>query len=256
MRGPRGRLGHSFYATPWLIVTLAALILGTPLAMRHGTFARTPDQPQVRHAAIAPGSPAIEGMARILDGDTIEISGQRIRLEGIDAPEGSQTCARAGGGTWRCGMEASNALRKLIGRQSVRCENRGSDSYGRVLGICFVGATDINAEMVRAGFAWAFVKYSRTYVAEEADARGRGAGIWQAPPTTAWDYRAGRWAVADRAASNDCPIKGNITSNGRIYHMPWSPWYEKVRIDAAKGERWFCSEREAVAAGWRPVHVN
>ena len=195
-------------------------------------------------------------MARVLDGDTIEISGQRIRLEGIDAPEGSQTCARAGGGTWRCGQEASNALQKLIGRQSVRCEGRGSDSYGRVLGICFVGATDINAEMVRRGFAWAFVKYSRTYVTEEPDARTRGAGIWQAPTMTAWEYRAGRWAVADRAVPGDCPIKGNITSSGRIYHMPWSPWYERVRVDTAKGERWFCTEREALAAGWRPVRAN
>ena len=64
MRGPRGRLGHSFYPTPWVIVTLVALVLGTPLALRSGTFARTPDQPQVRHAAAIPGSPAIEGMAR------------------------------------------------------------------------------------------------------------------------------------------------------------------------------------------------
>jgi endonuclease YncB( thermonuclease family) len=239
-----------------VIVTLAALVLGTPLAVRNGTLARTPDQPQAHRASAVPGSSAIEGMPRVLDGDTIEISGQRIRLEGIDAPEGSQTCARVGGGTWRCGQEASDALQKLIGRQSVRCEGQGSDSYGRVLGICFVGATDINAEMVRLGFAWAFVKYSRTYVSEEADARSRGAGIWQAPTMTAWDFRAGKWAVADQAVDGDCPIKGNITSNGRIYHMPWSPWYEKVRIDKSKGERWFCTEREAVAAGWRPVHVN
>ena len=51
-------------------------------------------------------------------------------------------------------------------------------------------------------------------------------------------------------------IKGNITDNGRIYHMPWSPWYGKVRIDPARGERWFCNENEAMAAGWRPVRVN
>ena len=255
MRGPRGRLGPSFYATPWLIVTLAALILATPVAMRSGTFARTPDHP-TREAAAVPGLPGIQGLARVLDGDTIEISGRRIRFEGIDAPEGSQTCARAGGGNWRCGQEASNALQKLIDRQSVRCESRGSDSYGRILGICFVGTTDINAEMVRLGFAWAFVKYSRTYVTQETDARGRGAGIWQAPTMTAWDYRAGRWTAADQAVPGDCPIKGNITSGGRIYHMPWSPWYEKVRVDTAKGERWFCTEREALTAGWRPVRVN
>jgi hypothetical protein len=51
-------------------------------------------------------------------------------------------------------------------------------------------------------------------------------------------------------------IKGNITNGGRIYHMPWSPWYEKVRIETTKGERWFCNENEAVAAGWRPVRVH
>jgi len=120
-------------------------------------------------------------------------------------------------------------------------------------------------EMVRRGFAWAFVKYSSAYVAEEAEARTRGVGIWQAPTTTAWDHRAGRWAEArdtesgngaSGTPSRDCVIKGNITSGGRIYHMPWSPWYEKVRIEAAKGERWFCNENEAVAAGWRPVRVN
>jgi endonuclease YncB( thermonuclease family) len=235
---------------------VAALVLAIPLAVRNGTFARTPDQPSFRQGAMLPGSATLEGRAQVLDGDTIDIGSTRIRLEGIDAPEGAQTCPRAGGGTWRCGQEASNALRQLIGRQNVRCQNHGSDSYGRVLGICFVGTTDINAEMVRRGLAWAFVKYSRTYVAEEADARTRGAGIWQAPTVTAWDYRAGKWIVADQAVPGDCPIKGNITSNGRIYHMPWSPWYEKVRIDARKGERWFCTEQEAVAAGWRPVHIN
>ena len=255
MRGRRRPFGPRFHTTPWVIVSLVALLLGTPVALRQGSFARTPDEQAYRAGAL-PQVSGLEGVARVLDGDTIEISGQRVRLEGIDAPEGSQACARAGGGTWRCGQEASNALQKLIGRQSVRCENRGSDSYGRVLGICFVGATDINAEMVRRGFAWAFVKYSRTYVAEEAEARSQGAGIWQAPTMTAWDYRAGRWTTADNAIPGGCPIKGNITSSGRIYHMPWSPWYEKVRIDTAKGERWFCSEREAIAAGWRPVHVN
>jgi endonuclease YncB( thermonuclease family) len=256
MRGLTFRLSRRFYATPWVVVVLAALVLAAPVAMRNATLARTPDQAPLRHGAMLPGAAAVEGRARVLDGDTIEIASTRIRLEGIDAPEGGQTCPRAGGGIWRCGQEAAAELQKLIGRASVRCESRGTDTYGRTLGICFVGATDINAEMIRRGFAWAFVKYSRTYVTEEADARKRGIGIWQAPTTTAWDYRAGRWSTADNAIPGDCPIKGNITSNGRIYHMPWSPWYEKVRIDEGKGERWFCTEREALAAGWRPANIN
>jgi endonuclease YncB( thermonuclease family) len=204
--------------------------------------------------------PSIEGIARVIDGDTIEIAGTRIRLEGIDAPEGDQQCTRAGGGTWRCGQVATGELQRLIGRTPVRCDGRGTDKYGRTLAICFSGETDINAEMVRRGFAWAFVKYSRVYVAEEAEARGRGIGIWQASTMTAWDHRAARWEVAHQSApdapSGDCVIKGNITNSGRIYHMPWSPWYGKVRIDLARGERWFCNENEALAAGWRPVHVN
>ena len=46
-------------------------------------------------------------------------------------------------------------------------------------------------------------------------------------------------------------IKGNVTANGRIYHLPWSPWYNRIRMDGTKGKRWFCSEKEAIAAGWR-----
>jgi endonuclease YncB( thermonuclease family) len=236
---------------------LVALAVAAPLAIRNGTFASTPNTAPAPHRAALQTQSDAHGIARVLDGDTIEISGTRIRLEGIDAPEGDQACAQAGGGTWRCGTAASVELQRLIGRAPVRCESRGTDIYGRMLGICFVGTTDINAEMVGRGYAWAFVKYSRAYVAEEAEARAGGIGIWQAPTTTAWDHRAGRWAAAgENAAPGACPIKGNITSNGHIYHMPWSPWYDKVRIEPKKGERWFCSENEALAAGWRPVRLN
>ena len=60
----------------------------------------------------------------------------------------------------------------------------------------------------------------------------------------------------EQAAPNGCAIKGNVTAHGRIYHMPWSPWYEQVKIEARKGKRWFCSEAEALAAGWRPVAMH
>lgn len=253
MRGPTIRPS----ATRRIPVAVLALALAIPAAIWGGTLASTPGMSPAPYRAAVQGEPAVQGLARVLDGDTIDIAGTRIRLEGIDAPEGGQDCARAGGGTWRCGQAASVELQRLIGRAVVRCESHGTDRYGRMLGICFVGATDINAEMVRRGFAWAFAKYSRAYVAEEADARARNLGIWQAPTTTAWDHRAGRWeAAGSNAPPGSCPIKGNITSSGRIYHMPWSPWYDKVRIEPEKGERWFCTENEAIAAGWRPVRVN
>lgn len=245
-----------------VVAAALAAILAVPAAIWGGLSARTTPAPFASSGAVPDRrGPGVEGVAHVVDGDTIDIGRTRIRLEGIDAPEGGQSCARAGGGTWPCGQAATRELQKLVGRSSIRCARTGTDKYGRMLGVCFVGQTDINAAMVRRGLAWAFVKYSNAYVAEEAEARARRAGIWQAPSTTAWDYRAGKWTAAQGSApadapSGDCIIKGNITASGRIYHMPWSPWYEKVKIEPAKGERWFCNEREAVAAGWRPVRVH
>ena len=138
----------------------------------------------------------------------------------------------------------------------MRCEPRGTDKYGRMLAVCFADERDVNAMMVREGFAWAFVKYSQAYVAEEAQARAEHRGVWQAETEAPWDFRAKKWAGAEQKSPDGCAIKGNVTKNGRIYHMPWSPWYGRIHIDAEKGKRWFCSEAEAIAAGWRPVELH
>lgn len=199
---------------------------------------------------------AISGRARVIDGDTLEIEGRHVRLEGIDAPETGQTCGRRLIGSWNCGAAAAERLANLIAKRAVSCESRGNDKYGRMLGICYVEGRDINAELVREGLAWAFVKYSQTYVRQEAEARARRVGIWQGEAEPAWVYREKRWAGAEQVAPKGCAIKGNVTEHGHIYHMPWSPWYGKVKIEEAKGERWFCSEAEAVAAGWRPASVQ
>ncbi|MCH9809061.1 MAG: thermonuclease family protein [Alphaproteobacteria bacterium] len=203
------------------------------------------------------------GTARVVDGDTIDVAGQRLRLEGIDAPEAGQRCPGryVGGilGPWRCGRAATRALVKLIGSRPVTCESQETDKYDRRIATCFVGGMDINAEMVRRGHAWAFVKYSRTYVKHEADARAAKVGIWASRETAqpAWDYRKRRWAGAEQVAPEGCAIKGNISRKGqRIYHTPWSPWYKKVRVDTRHGERWFCDEAQALAAGWRSARVR
>ena len=210
--------------------------------------------------AHATSSGPISGMARVVDGDTIEVAGTKIRLEGIDAPESGQTCARKWlgivSGTWACGTKAADELTRLVSRQPISCDATGTDKYGRTLAICHAGNVDLNAHMVRQGLAWAFVKYSRRYVPEENAARAEGLGIWQAPTMTAWDFRAGQWQQAAVEAPKGCAIKGNMSKNGQIYHMPWSPWYAKVRMDDAPGKRWFCSEAEAVAAGWRPAQMT
>jgi endonuclease YncB( thermonuclease family) len=198
-------------------------------------------------------SGGMSGLARVIDGDTLDIDGRHVRLEGIDAPEAAQSCGRRLIGTWKCGAAASEALEKLVSKRRVTCESRGTDKYDRVLGVCYVDGVDINARMVREGFAWAFVKYSRSYVQEEAEARLARVGIWQGTAEPAWVFREKQWAGAEQTAPEGCAIKGNVTAHGHIYHMPWSPWYGKVKVDQAKGERWFCSEADARAAGWRPA---
>jgi len=194
------------------------------------------------------------GHAAVIDGDTIRMGATRIRLHGIDAPEAGQTCNARGGGTWPCGREATRALSALLSGHLVHCEALGHDRYGRMIARCSVGGSDVQAEMVRRGLAWAYVKYSSDYVGEEAAARSAHLGIWQAETQPAWDYRATRWALWDAAAPAGCAIKGNVTHDGRrIYHPPWGRDYSKVKMDLTQGKRWFCSEREADAAGWRPA---
>jgi len=198
-------------------------------------------------------SEPIAGEARVIDGDTIQIGETRIRLEGIDAPEAGQTCGRKWVGTWRCGDAATEHVARLVKDQTVRCEPRGTDRYGRYLGVCSTGDVEINADLVRRGLAWAFIKYSRAYVEVEAEARALRIGIWQGDATPPWEYRRRAWDGAADIAPNGCAIKGNVTRNGQIYHMPWSPWYAQIRIEPEKGKRWFCSESDALAAGWRPA---
>lgn len=228
-------------------VRLVALALAGPVGFATALFTGILPVP----AAQGPS-----GRAIVVDGDTIDIGGERIRLEGIDAPEHAQTCGRKWSGTWACGAAATRALASLIGNRRVECDNEGHDKYGRILGLCRVDGRDINAEMVRSGYAWAFVKYSPRYVAEEAEARKAKSGIWQGEAEPAWVYRERKWHVAETAAPSGCAIKGNVTAHGHIYHMPWSPWYAKVKVEPAKGEQWFCSEAEAAKAGFRPVQSH
>lgn len=217
------------------------------------------DRPSARQSTTAVrGHATLTGRADAVDGDTLLVGGIRVRLEGIDAPEAGQSCTDARAHPWDCGGEATRTLARLVAGQIVRCEERGLDKYKRLLGVCRTDSVELNAELVRRGLAWAFVRYSQSYVAVEAEARAGRLGIWSGPAQPAWDYRAERWQKTETGgdAPNGCPIKGNVTANGRIYHLPWSPWYDKVQMGGGHGKRWFCSETDAIAAGWRPAHVN
>lgn len=188
---------------------------------------------------------------QVVDGDTLKIGTVTYRLHGIDTPEPGQRCNEFGGGTWPCGDLATRHLERLIDGAAVACDDRGSDDYDRVIAVCFANTTNINAQLVLDGMAWAFRTYSNDFVPEEGTARQKGVGIWQTPTQTAEDYRRERWTVAEQEAPEGCPIKGNISRNGQIYHAPWSPWYTRTKVSVEQGEQWFCSEREALDAGWR-----
>ncbi len=194
----------------------------------------------------------IVGPARVIDGDTLEVRGQRIRLHGIDAPESGQTC-RADGKTWRCGRKAAFALTDKIGRAPVTCEERDRDRYGRIVAKCSVGGKDLGEWMVLRGWALAYRQYSTAYVDEEAAAQAAAVGMWRGEFIPPWEWRRGK-RLASQAAPQPmgCLVKGNINRKGeRIYHVPSSRWYDRTKIDLSKGERWFCTEEDAQKAGWR-----
>ena len=132
----------------------------------------------------------IIGVVSVIDGDTIEIHGQRIRLFGIDAPESSQLCIRVSGERWRCGQQASFALADRIGRASVSCRSRDIDRYGRVIAVCFKGSEDLSRWMVANGWTVAYRHYSEDYVPEEDAARRSRTNIWSGDFDLPWDWRA------------------------------------------------------------------
>lgn len=201
------------------------------------------------------GDETLTGQVKVLDGDTLEFTEGRVRIYGIDAPEGAQTCKNERG-PWRCGRTATSAVERLTRGRTVACKGQGVDAYGRLLAVCVADRVDLGAALVKQGLAWAFIKYSTMYEREETQARAAALGVFAAENQPPWEFRAMRWegakqtAEADRA--RDCPIKGNISRDGgRIYHLPWQSSYAATKITAKTGERWFCTAAEAEKAGWR-----
>lgn len=202
----------------------------------------------------------LAGIATVVDGDSLSIAGVRVRLFGIDAPEGKQTCERDGA-AWACGEEAATQLRSLTAGHQVNCEGRGNDAYGRLVAVCSADGFELNKTMVEAGWATAYAKYSNDYIGVEARAKAARRGIWGSAFDLPQDWRsahapsprapsvgrAPRHSVAAAPAFTGCVIKGNRNRKGQwIYHLPGMPYYGVTRA-----EEIFCSETEARAAGYR-----
>jgi endonuclease YncB( thermonuclease family) len=163
-----------------------ALVLAAALAIHgfHRVDIRMPAEvrePHEPHGQIA-------GRVRVIDGDTIDIAGARIRLLGIDAPETDQSCTDAANRTWRCGRVAARVLIDHLGGRPLKCESSGLDRYRRVLAVCVLpDGSDVNAWMVQQG--WALAYYSDAYRPQEDEAHAAKRGIWAGTFMPPWEWR-------------------------------------------------------------------
>jgi endonuclease YncB( thermonuclease family) len=151
------------------------------------------------------GGKEYQGRFQVLDGDSLQQGEVRFRLEGIDAPEGQQTCGNSAK-TWPCGREAAKYLRQRFASGSPVCRGTGTDRYARTLVRCTIGDSDINAEMVRRGWAVSYGLYQH----EESEARREHAGIWVGEFTRPQDWR-------EIHGSSDSPDFGKALAG----------WYER-----------------------------
>lgn len=253
---------------------LSAVVWAGACAPSRAAVAAGDDAPASPSCA-APGQPVLTGrVIRVVDGDTMDVelsSGPvRVRLSGADAPEHDQP--------W--GPQATTALRRKVLDREVALVVVDQDRYDRIVARVCLDAEDVGASLITQGDAWAYRRYLEdpAYCAFEGIARAGRRGVWSFPASqwiAPWDWRAvhaGRAASdagepevsvascvlqstgqARDSSSGRCLIKGNVSANGRIYHLPGSASYDETRVDTSKGERWFCTEAEAQAAGWRPA---
>lgn len=189
----------------------------------------------------------------VSDGDTIRVvvkgRTERVRLIGIDAPELAHDGAPA-----QChARAATRQMRKLVKGKRVRLARDSSqanrDAYGRLLRYVYTakGGRDVGRTLVAGGHGREYTFKGRRYQHRSSHLRAQRSA-----------ERAGRglWGACGTPAPTSCAIKGNISYEGeRIYHVPGQQYYDVTGIDTARGERWFCSESDAVAAGWRRSQV-
>lgn len=200
---------------------------------------------------------------RVIDGDTVELSdGIRVRLIGIDTPESGNCYSK----------ESTNKLKELVEGKNVSIEKDvlEKDKYGRLLAYLYINNTFVNENMVREGYAKILtippdIKYVEKFTKAQNEAREEKLGLWadtvcnsqlNSHLNSSFKMDLFETNSVNTQTNTDCPIKGNISSRGeKIYHTPGQRYYEKTKIEENMGERWFCSEKEAVEAGWRKSKV-
>lgn len=213
----------------------------------------------------------------VIDGDTIQVGERVIQLSDIDAPELGQACDDAGH-YWLCGLSAAYELRRLIGFQTLPIEcsvaTAASDPPSAV---CMAGEEDLGMILIASGLAVATPGSPPYYKAAERNARDASVGIWGGPFVLPVDWREGMhlpgehpfgpnghlhgdlpWKMEDgtlayepRSEHAACLVKGIVEEGERVFYGPLDPDYPNVQVDPANGDRWFCGDDLARAAGWR-----
>jgi endonuclease YncB( thermonuclease family) len=125
---------------------------------------------------------------KVVDGDTIHLNGEKIRFTGIDTPELKQICIKEGTKDY-CGVTAKKILIDKIANNNVECISEGKDQYRRTLAECFVNNESLSSYLVRSGYAFAYRKYSKKFVADENYAKANKIGMWSMSFEFPWDYR-------------------------------------------------------------------
>jgi len=206
----------------------------------------SPDAPT--HVSI---STELSGRATAITGDLLRVDGVLVRVANIEAPESRQPCYRADGRRWNCAAAAKSALAHIVrGRRVICTPSSGQDAGGYAVAQCSVGESDLAAELVRNGYVFAVSSFFGSLVSEEDTARNAKKGIWQGEILRPQQWRDQQWQDAKRDAPDGCPIKGFIRASSKFYALPWSADYDRARVRTGRGERWFCSEDEAKAAGF------
>lgn len=207
-------------------------------------------------------------VVRVIDGDTIELEdGRSVRYIGIDTPETKHPSK----GVECFGQEASDQNVALVANQIVQLEKDVSetDRYGRLLRYVWIGDRHINQQLVAEGYAHAStyppdVKYQDVFRSAQQQAHKQGLGLWEKCEVRDTDEIQQAIETADiqvlgatdsdeeqTLMAENCVIKGNITGRGKLYHLPNCSSYSSTKVDQTKGEKWFCNEEEAQAAGWQ-----
>ncbi|MEP4554592.1 MAG: thermonuclease family protein [Tateyamaria sp.] len=192
----------------------------------------------------------IMGVVHVIDADTIDVGEIRIRLHAIDAPEQDQNCTTEHGVAFACGAWATDQVVARFAGQYAKCSATDIDKYGRTVATCDVGGVDMGREIVSLGWAFAYRRYGMDYDLDEVTADAADRGLHGFHVQSPAQFRATR--VKGRIPLDpNCRIKGNISKHGQIFHVPGQEFYERTGINLSRGERWFCSNTEARAAGWR-----